>query len=76
MADEEVTEQQDVAVQERYDLPIRISDVSRPKLIKSAHLAHQMRLIPNPSLTEPMNLYVKWGQELLRKTWLDKMGYK
>lgn len=65
MAEEQVTQEAPETVSERYDLHIRISDVSRPKLMKSAQLAHKMGLITNPTLTELMNLYANGGRELL-----------
>jgi len=31
---------------------------------------------PKPDLTSLMNLFVGWGLAILKKKWLDRMGYK
>jgi len=35
-----------------------------------------MGLIPKPELTELFNLFIAWGLTILKKQWLDRMGYK
>ena len=32
--------------------------------------------IPKPDLVELMNLFIGWGMTVLKKKWLDRVGYK
>jgi len=32
--------------------------------------------IPNPDLTNLMNLFIGWGLAILKKKWLDRVGYR
>ena len=43
---------------------------------KSAQLAFKMGLTSKPTLAELMNLFIGWGLTILKKHWLDRMGYK
>jgi len=47
-----------------------------PTLKKAAQLASKMGLIPSPFLTHLISLYIGWGLTILKKQWLDRMGYK
>lgn len=58
------------------EIHIRVSGDTKDQLKDAADLAHKMDLIEKPELTLLMNLFVGWGMNVLKKLWLDRMGYK
>jgi len=59
-----------------YDLHIKVPAEMRPVLKDSAELAHKMGDIPKPELVDLMNLFIGWGLTILKKKWLDRVGYR
>ena len=59
-----------------YDLHIKVPADMRQKLKDCAELAYKMGDIPKPDLVNLMNLFISWGMAVLKKKWLDKVGYK
>ena len=59
-----------------YDLHIKVPAEMREKLKEAAALAYKMGDIPKPDLVDLMNLYIGWGMAVLKKKWLDRIGYK
>lgn len=58
-----------------YDLHVVLDREMQPTLKSSAELAYKMGEIPKPDLTNLMNLFIGWGLAILKKKWLDKVGY-
>lgn len=74
---EETTEESKTTVVEpKYDLHIEVPGEMRQVLRDSAELAHKMGDIEKPDLVNLMNLFIGWGLSILKKKWLDRMGYK
>ena len=48
----------------------------RQKLRDYAELAYKMGDIPKPDLVNLMNLFISWGMAVLKKKWLDRVGYR
>jgi len=42
----------------------------------SAKLAYMMGETPKADLTSLMNLSIGWGLAILKKKWLDRVGYR
>jgi hypothetical protein len=61
---------------QEYDLHIKVPEEMRQKLKDCAELAYRLEDIPKPDLVDLMNLFIGWGMEVLKKKWLDCMGYK
>ncbi len=59
-----------------YDLHIKVPAEMRPILKDSAQLAYKMGDIPKPELVDLMNLFIGWGLTILKKKWLDRVGYR
>jgi len=59
-----------------YGLHIRLAREMQPVLKDAADLAHKMEDIPKPDLVNLMNLFIIWGLSILKKKWLDRMGYR
>ncbi len=59
-----------------YDLHIKVPADMRQKLRDCAELAYKMGDIPKPDLVNLMNLFISWGMAVLKKKWLDRVGYK
>lgn len=59
-----------------YDLHIKVPEEMRAKLKDAAELANKLGFIPKPDLVDLMNLWIHWGLEILKKQWLDRVGYK
>jgi hypothetical protein len=59
-----------------YDLHIKVPAEMRQKLRDCAELAYKMGDIPKPDLVNLMNLFISWGMAVLKKKWLDRVGYK
>lgn len=71
---QEITQEVEEAVV--YDLHIKVPREMQATLNKSAQLAFKMGLTSKPTLAELMNLFIGWGLTILKKQWLDRMGYK
>jgi len=71
-------EEKEVKVEAKgeYDLHIRVPEDMRQKLKELADLAYKMEMIAKPDLVDLMNLFIGWGFALLKKQWLEKVGYK
>ena len=59
-----------------YDLHIKVPADMEKKLRDCAELAYKMGVIPKPKLVNLMNLFLGWGIEILKRKWLDRVGYK
>ena len=59
-----------------YDLHIKVPEEMREKLKELALLAYKMELVNKPSLVELFNLFIGWGFAILKKQWLERVGYK
>lgn len=73
---QEVKPEEKAETKEEYDLHIVVPSETEVLLKDSAELAYKMELIEKPKLVLLMRLYIGWGTNLLKKIWLDKMGYK
>lgn len=74
------TEESGVAVEVEpkagtYDLHIKVPNEMRDTLKDTAELAYKLELIPKPDLVDLMNLFIGWGMVVLKKQWLDRVGY-
>jgi len=61
---------------EVYDLHIRLPGPSKEMLKDAAELAYRMEQIPKADLVDLMNLFITWGMVVLKKQWLDRIGYR
>jgi len=68
--------QEQVETAQKYDLHIKVAEEMRQMLKDSADLAFEMGEIDKPDLVDLMNLFIGWGLTILKKKWLDRMGYK
>ncbi len=59
-----------------YDLHIKVPAEMRSTLKDAAELAYKMGDIPKPDLVDLMNLFIGWGLAILKKKWLDRVGYR
>ncbi len=59
-----------------YDLHIRLPGKAKEKLKGTAELAYRLELIPNPDLVDLINLFIGWGMAVLKRYWLDRIGYR
>ena len=59
-----------------YDLHIKVAADMRQKLRDCAELAYKMGDIPKPDLINLMSLFINWGMVVLKKKWLDRVGYR
>ena len=69
-------EEKKVETKGEYDLHIRVPEEMRLKLKDLADLAYKMEMINKPDLVDLMNLFIGWGFAILKKQWLEKVGYK
>ena len=78
LANKPKPEEEEVKVESKgeYDLHIRVPEDMRQKLKELADLAYRMEMISKPDLVDLMNLFIGWGFALLKKQWLEKVGYK
>lgn len=58
------------------DLHVRIAPEMREKLETASQLAFKLGDIPKGNLVNLMDLFINWGMEILKKKWLDRVGYK
>lgn len=72
----ETTPEPSTELKPDYDLHIKVPAEMRPILKDSAQLAHKMGDIPKPELVDLMNLFIGWGLTILKKKWLDRVGYR
>jgi hypothetical protein len=72
----EATPEQSPEAKPEYDLHIKVPAEMRQKLKDCAELAYKMKDIPKPDLVDLMNLFISWGMAVLKKKWLDRVGYK
>ncbi len=72
----EVKTVQSLEARQEYDLHIKVPAEMRQTLRDCAELAHKMGDIPKPDLVDLMNLFIGWGMEVLKKKWLDQVGYR
>ena len=72
----EVGSEEKTETKEEYDLHIVVPSETEALLKDSCELAYKMNLIEKPKLVLLMRLYIGWGTNLLKKIWLDRVGYK
>jgi len=58
-----------------YELHTRITAETGETLKKTALIAQKMGFIDSPTLCDLFNLYVIWGQAIMKSEWLKRMGY-
>lgn len=75
---ESIEEQATQEVQPRpeYDLHIKVPNEMREKLKDAADLAYKLGVIAKPDLVDLMNLFIGWGMTVLKRQWLDRIGYR
>jgi len=73
---EEQVEEQAEEVSQKYDLHIKIAEEMRQTLKDSAEVAYRLGETAKPDLVDLMSLFMGWGIAILKKKWLDRMGYK
>ena len=71
-----VEQAEKVGPAEKYDFHIEAPAELRQTLKDSAELAYHLGDIPKPNLVYLMNLFIGWGESILKRKWLDRMGYK
>jgi len=71
----EVAPEQSPEARSEYDLHIKVPADMRQKLRDCAELAYKMGDIPKPKLVNLMKLFIGWGMAVLKKKWLDRVGY-
>ena len=71
----EVAPEQAPEARSEYDLHIKVPADMRQKLRDCAELAYKMGDIPKPKLVNLMKLFIGWGMAVLKKKWLDRVGY-
>ena len=57
-------------------LHIKVDRERQPELRDAAEIAFELGAIEKPELTNIRNLFIDWGISILKKKWLDRMGYK
>jgi len=69
---------QEVTVQPKaeYDLHIKVPEEMRGALRDAAELAYRLGNIPKPDLVDLMNLFIGYGMSVLKRQWLDRVGYR
>jgi hypothetical protein len=72
----EATPEQAREARSEYDLHIKVPADMRQKLRDCAELAYKMGDISKPDLVHLMNLFINWGMAVLKKKWLDRVGYR
>ena len=72
----EVAPEQATEAKAEYDLHIKVPADMRQKLRDCAELAYKMGDIPKPDLVNLMNPFISWGMAVLKKKWLDRVGYR
>ena len=72
----EVTPEQAPEARPECDLHIKVPVDIEKKLRDCAELAYKMGDIPKPKLVNLMKLFIGWGMALLKKKWLDRVGYR
>lgn len=75
-ATEAATPEQALEARPEYDLHIKVPAEMRQTLRDCAELAYKLGDIPKPDLVDLMNLFIGWGMAVLKKKWLDRVGYK
>ena len=68
--------EEETGEQGEYGLHIRLAREMQPVLKGAADLAYVMGDIPKPDLVNLTNLFIVWGLSILKKKWLDRMGYR
>jgi len=59
-----------------HDLYVRTPGEMKDTLKSAVELGHKMNLIEKPELALLINLFIGWGMNVLKRLWLDRMGYK
>lgn len=59
-----------------YDLHIKVPNEMRTTLRDAAELAYRLGSITKPDLVDLMNIFIGWGMVILKKQYLDRIGYR
>lgn len=59
-----------------YDLHIKVPAEMRSILQDATALAFKLGDIPKPDLVNLMNLFIRWGLQIQKQKWLDRVGYR
>lgn len=73
---EEAIEVEPVEEMKDYDLHIKVPGKMRSTLKDAAELAYHMEDIPKPDLVDLMNKFIEWGLEVMKRKWLERIGYR
>jgi hypothetical protein len=65
-----------VVTGQEYGLHVVLDREMQSVLKNSAELAYRLGDIPKPSLVSLINLFIGYGLIILKKKWLDRVGYK
>jgi len=68
--------EEETGEQGEYGLHVTLAREMQPVLKDAADLAYEMGDIPKPDLVNLTNLFIVWGLSILKKKWLDRMGYR
>ena len=57
-------------------LHIKVDREKQSELRDAAKIAFELGAVDKPELTKLMELFIGWGMDILKKKWLNRMGYK
>jgi len=63
--------------EEQYEFHIKLhgTDIYE-KLKDAATVAYRLGLITKPTMAQLMSLFIGWGLAILKKQWLERVGYR
>jgi len=63
--------------EEQCEFHIRLHGANIDEKLKDATtVAYRLGLIPKPTLAQLMSLFIGWGLSILKKQWLERVGYR
>jgi len=61
----------------QYEFHIRLHGANIDEKLKDATtVAYRLGLITKPTLAQLMSLFIGWGMAILKKQWLERVGYR
>jgi len=62
---------------EQYEFHIKLHGANIDEKLKdAATVAYRLGLITKPTLAQLMSLFIGWGLSVLKKQWLERVGYR
>lgn len=61
---------------DNYELHVLVPRQMQQTLKDAADLASRLGLIEKPELKDLMNFFINYGMAILKKTWLERAGYR